>query len=87
MSNSNLQAATIDPIRLLIEDRLHDENLLSVMDAEAQINAVRQYLQAAIEIFFEAIDAAGQEALLDELHRVEDHQEMLRQCFTMPSAN
>ena len=87
MSEPTVTASAIDPLRLLIENRLYEEKLLSVCDADAQVNVVEDYLQSAIETFFEAIDAAGQEALLDELNRQEDHREMVRQCFVLPSAN
>ena len=87
MSEPTVPAQINDPLRLVIQDILVENELLSWRDPDAQVSVVRDNLRAQFADLIQAIEIQAKEALLDEQNRIEDHQEMIHQCFVLPSAD
>jgi hypothetical protein len=87
MSEPTVPAQINDPLRLVIQDVLVENELLSWRDPDAQVSVVRDNLRAQFADLIQAIELQAKEALLDEQNRIEDHQEMIHQCFVLPSAD
>jgi hypothetical protein len=87
MSEPTVPAQINDPLRLVIQDVLVENELLSWRDPDAQVSVVRDNLRAQFADLIQAIELQAKEALLDEQNRIEDRQEMIHQCFVLPSAD